>query len=125
MSYDWTTHKPDGHVDRSINFGSPSLHLLLEAMRAYDLLDETTVRPAWPDLDAPGYGEQVNAIQRQVSPDPLKIPRWKLVEQWGCLITPEECYLLVHRLGRVQEPHLSRLMDFARYAVAKGGFTVS
>ena len=59
------------------------------------------------------------------SPNPLQLPAFKLTDQNGWLISTEKCYLLVHRLGRVQEPHVKRLVDFARYAVSKGGFTVS
>ena len=125
MSYDWTTHKPDGHVDRSINFGSGTLHYLLEAMRDRQLLDEQTPMPDWPDEEAPEYDEQWRALSATRSPNPLQIPACKLRDQNGWLIRTEECYLLVHRLGRVQEPHVKRLVDFARYAVSKGGFTVS
>ena len=128
MSYDWTTHKPDGHVDRSINFGSGTLHFLLEAMRAHQLLDEQTPMPDWPDEEAPDFveqWEQWRGLSATHSSNPLQIPAFKLTDQNGWLITTEECYLLVHRLGRVQEPHVQRLVDFARSAVSKGGFTVS
>lgn len=123
MSYDWTTHKPDGHVDRSINFGSTSLHYLLEAMRANDLLDEVTPLPPLPEAGA--THEEWRVVLETRSPDPLRIPAFKLVDQNGWQITADECYLLVHRLGRVQEPHVKRLVEFTRYAVSKGGFTVS
>lgn len=125
MSYDWTTHKPDGHVDRSINFGSGTLHHLLAAMRAHQLLDEQTSMPAWPDEEAPDFDEQWRVLSATRSPNPLQLPEFKLIDQNGWLISAEECYLLVHRLGRVQEPRVKRLVDFARYAVSKGGFTVS
>ena len=123
MSYDWTTHKPDGHVDRSINFGSTSLHYLLEAMREHDLLDEQTPMPAWPDEPTPEAEWRERAAIR--SSNPLQIPAFKLRDQNAWLITSAECYLLVHRLGRVREPHVQRLVEFARYAVSKGGFVVS
>jgi hypothetical protein len=71
------------------------------------------------------YDEQWRALSATRSPNPLQIPEFKLREQNGWLIGTEECYLLVHRLGRVQEPRIKRLVDFARSAVSKGGFTVS
>ena len=55
MRYDWTTHTPDGHVDRSINFGSGMLAYVLAAMRVHHVLDEQTPMPAWPDKEAPEY----------------------------------------------------------------------
>lgn len=123
MSYDWTTHQPDGHVDRSINFGSTSLHSLLEAMRDHDLLDEQTPMPDWPEEPTSEAEWRARAAIR--SPNPLHIPAFKLIDQNAWLITSAECYLLVHRLGRVQEPHVKRLVKFAGAAVSKGGFVVS
>ena len=95
MSYDWTTHKPDGHVDHSINFGSTSLHYLLEAMREHDLLDEQTPMPAWPE--EPTSEATWRAFSAIRSPNPLHIPAFKLRDQNAWLITSAECYLLVHR----------------------------
>ena len=69
--------------------------------------------------------EQWCALSVIRSPNPLQIPTFKLRDQNSWSITWEEWYLLVHRLGRVREPHVMRLVDFARYAVSKGGFTVS
>ena len=122
MSYDWTIYTPDGEIAQTINLGSTSLHALLFAMRAFDLLDEVTPEPSYP-LD--GTVEDWRAVLEQPSPDPLRIPRFKLVSQQGWRITWQECYLLVHRLGHIQVPRIKRLIDFAREAVSRGGFTVS
>ena len=124
MIYDWNTYLLNGygersHVDTTLRVDASMVQVLLEAMRAHDLLDEVTPQPVFPP---DGTQDAWDRLRETCSPDLFRIPAFKFTSPECWHITWQECYLLAHRLRGVQE--LKRLVDFAAEAVNKDGFCV-
>lgn len=85
-------------------------------------------------LDFQPYGDwpennpaELEAFLAKRSLNPLQVPAYKFASNDGWLITPEECYLLAHRLRPLaQEMNgtVGRFADYVARCVNLGGFRV-
>lgn len=101
---------------------------MVNIMEDLSMIDWEIKAPDWPDypngMTDEEYERSTLPMRSMRSHDPLRIPAFKFGSNDGWLVTPEECYMIAHRLRSVPNETAREFAGFCSRCVKRGGFVV-